>query len=117
MSKTNNRIPCPINEGADLNSQFLMEALFDDMDYVERETKLHRHVAMGFIDGIPVIVTWHFGKSNILIHTARPTTMDDVVSFRKTLPERLTDEQVEPEIFANEMAGEWNVTFYYKDND
>lgn len=117
MSKTNNRIPCPINEGADLNSQFLMEALFDDMDYVERETKLHHHVSMGFIDGMPVIVTWQFGKSIILIHTARPTTMDDVVSFRKTLPERLTDEQVEPEISANEMAGEWNVTFYYKDND
>ena len=117
MSKTNNRIPCPINEGADLNSQFLMEELFDDMDYVERETKLHHHVAMGFIDGVPVIVTWQFGKSNILIHTARPTTMDDVVSFRKTLPERLTDEQVEPEIFANEMAGEGNVTFYYKDDD
>lgn len=48
MSKTNNRIPCPINEGADLNSQFLMEALFDDMDYVERETKLYHHVAMGW---------------------------------------------------------------------
>ena len=40
MSKTNNRIPCPINEGADLNSQFLMEALFDDMDYVERDILL-----------------------------------------------------------------------------
>ena len=33
----NRKVPCPINNGADLNSDAMLEALFDDGQYIEHQ--------------------------------------------------------------------------------
>ena len=46
-------LECPINNGADLNSDAMLENLFDDGQYVENRVN-GKYVVLGFIDGIPV---------------------------------------------------------------
>lgn len=108
------RIPCPINNGADLNSDAMLDALFDDGQYVESEPQTNHFEVVGFIDGAAIIADYWLRSNTLSLKTIHPITRGLIVSYRTMLHDRLSDEQVEPEIICNEMAGEYEVYFYYR---
>ena len=107
-------VDCPINNEAGLHSNSLLGALFDNGQYVVSEPQTNHFEALGFIDGAAIIANYWLRSSTLGIKTIHPTTRSLIESFRTLLKERLTDEQVEPVIYANETAGEYDVHFYYK---
>ena len=107
------KVLCSINNGSGLNSDAMLEALFDDGQYVERqEGKSYK--ALGFIYGHPMLVGYALGG-------ARMTITSEVMapSFIESLiRERLSDEQIEAEVkhsYADAFGGcrYWSVMFYY----
>lgn len=90
-------IPCPINNGADLNSGPMLENLFDDAAYVESKVG-NTFVALGFIDNIPFRTEYWFGRNMLhitMVYGVKKSNWDDFINI---LTWRLTDEQVELEI-------------------
>ena len=57
---------CPINNGADLNSDTMLDSLFDDGRYVENRAA-GRYVALGFIDGVPARCQYELGCNYMYI--------------------------------------------------
>lgn len=109
------RIPCPINNGADLHADAMLENLFDDMVYVESAVN-KTSIALGFIDGTPVKVEYWLGR-NALSITAVYGMRRDWKAFGGILENRLADEQVEPELIAfyAMYPQHWQVFFHYKE--
>lgn len=110
-----NRVPCPINNGADMHNGEMLEILFDMGEYVESNIGGKTYEALGFIDGAAVSVKYTMFTSEINIKTIHPSTSGLIESYRKLLPERLSDEQVEPMIVANEILGDYTVRFFYNE--
>lgn len=115
-----NRVSAPITNGADLVSDAVCDNLFDDGEWMEQPILPHvgdgrSWMVVGFIDGAPVLVTYSLNSNMVKIKTFCPPTRGLIESYRKILQERLTDEQVESEIFANEKLGEYTVYMYYTD--
>lgn len=106
-------VSCPINNGADLNSDCMLDVLFDDGEYVEYEVETNHFEVLGFIDGAAIIAEYWLRNNILKIKTIHPTTRGLIESYRTLLKDRLTDEQVEPAIYANETIGEYVVHFYY----
>lgn len=106
-------ISCPINNGADLNSDCMLDILFDDGEYVEYEVEANHFEVLGFIDGTAIIAEYWLRNNILKIKTIHPTTRGLIESYRTLLKDRLTDEQVDPVIYANETTGEYVVHFYY----
>ena len=87
----NRKVRCPINNGSDLNSDAMLEALFDDGQYVEQqEGKSYK--ALGFIDGYPLMVNYSLGRANMFI-TGRDSTPSVYIS--SLIRDRLNNEQTE----------------------
>lgn len=113
MRFNNRKVLCPINNGADLNSDAMLEALFDDGQYVERQEG-KSYTALGFIDGHPMMVGYALGGASMTI-----TSEDIAPHFIESLiRERLSDEQVEAEVkhsYTDAFYGcrYWKVMFYY----
>lgn len=59
-------LDCPINNGADLNSDALLDSLFDDGQYVENRVA-GQYVALGFIDGVPARCEYELGYNSMWI--------------------------------------------------
>lgn len=105
-------LECPINNGADLNSDAMLDSLFDDGQYVESCVN-GKYVALGFIDGVPVRCEYKLGDVFMTIHTL---LIEEECSYRSlftTLPERLSDEQ-----YFSKMIycrnGIWIADFFYR---
>lgn len=109
-----NATPCPINNGADLKADSMFDCLFDDGQYAESEPQTNHFEVLGFIDGAAIIADYWLKSSVLNIKTIHPITRGQIESYRTLLKIRLTDEQVEPVIYANETMGEYTVFFYYK---
>lgn len=109
----NRKVLCPINNGSDLNSDAMLEALFDDGQYVEQQEG-KSYTALGFIDGYPMMVNYFLGRASMTI-----TSEDIAPHFIESLiRERLSDEQVEAEVkhsYTDAFYGwrYWMVMFYY----
>lgn len=113
--KQNERIECPVNNGADLNSDAMLENLFDDGEYVEHEERGNVHIALGFIDGQAVMAQYWLNTNKIDITVINKYYLaDNKESFYKTLKERLSDEQVEPELSTYVYVSTIRCRFYYK---
>lgn len=59
-------LDCPINNGADLNSDALLDSLFDDGQYVENRVN-GEYVALGFINGVPARCEYELGYNYMSI--------------------------------------------------
>lgn len=105
--------PCIIDNGANLHSMYLLESLFDYGQYVERESPVGNFEVLGFIDGGGVMVKYKLNTSEMTIKAIQPLTPVLRESYRKLLPELLTDEQIRAEIIPNEAIGEYKVFFFW----
>ena len=105
-------LDCPINNGADLNSDALLDSLFDDGQYVENRAA-GRYVALGFIDGVPARCQYELGCNYMYIFPILKKKESDYSSWENTIPDRLGDEA----IFANVekyIGGLYYVDFFYR---
>ena len=115
MKRFNHRKePCPINNGSDLNSDAMLEALFDDGQYIEHQEG-RSYKVLGFIYGYPMQVDYVLGMASMTI-TCREQAPSKRIS--SLLRERLIDEQVEAEVKCSpaSFSGDyqyWRVHFYY----
>lgn len=97
---------CPINNGADLNSDAMLDALFDDGQYVEHQEG-RSYKALGFISGYPMMVDYALGRASMTV-----TSYGDLHFNLSTLiKERLNNDQTEVEV--EENYGYATVWFYY----
>lgn len=103
--------PCPINNGADLQSGEMLGNLFDEGQYIENKV-YGKYVALGFIGGLPARCEYELGANYLRVIALHKNCLlvDDI------LPERLADEQVFPKIYYLK-DGNWTVYFYYRNAD
>lgn len=105
-------LDCPINNGADLNSDALLDSLFDDGQYVENLVN-GEYVALGFIDGVPARCEYELGYNSMSIFSILKKKKSDYSSWENTIPDRLGDDT----IFANVekyAGGLYCVDFFYR---
>ena len=105
-------LDCPINNGADLNSDVLLDSLFDDGQYVENRVN-GEYVALGFIDGVPARCEYKLGSNFMYISPILKKEESDYSSWKNAIPERLGDET----IFARGekyAGGVYFVNFFYR---
>ena len=103
---------CPINNGADLNSDTMLDSLFDDGQYVENRAA-GRYVALGFIDGVPARCQYELGCNYMYILPILKKKECDYSSWENTISDRLGDDT----IFANVekyAGGLYYVDFFYR---
>lgn len=120
FTKLNGMTPCPINNGADLKADDMLENLFDNDRYVKREDINHVHTALGFIRNIPFMAQYLSGDFYL-----RLTCLDKnkwVIYFdiiHSIIPERLTDEYVEPDIgyIVDPDKDKYYITCFFHYND
>lgn len=114
ISIESTKIPCPINNGADLKADNMLENLFDDAQYVENHVGDGGYIALGFIDGVPARCSYVLGCSFLWVAPVLKKSDSDYGSWKKMLPERLSDGQVCADLtyFGN---GGWYSSFYYRD--
>lgn len=115
MKRFNHRKePCPINNGSDLNSDAMLDALFDDGQYVERqEGKSYR--ALGFICEHPMLVRYSLGQSVIDIERLDKSHIWSHERIEKEITSRLRCEDTEAELHydGDAWCQSWRVHFYY----
>lgn len=104
-------IKAPINNGADICEDALMDNLFDYSSYVEGE-KENAHSFMGFINGVPCIVKVVFGTANMII---KPCTSFEIRKFNEHLVKNLNDETIKADIHYYMNTNQYFVTFIYKE--
>ena len=108
-------LECPINNGSDLNSDAMLDSLFDDGQYVENRAA-GRYVALGFVDGIPVRCEYNLGLNCMTIHTLLSKKECSYSSLNVTLPERLSDN-----LYFSKItycgSGVWIAYFFYRSAD
>ena len=108
-------LECPINNGSDLNSDAMLDSLFDDGQYVENRAA-GRYVALGFVDGIPVRCEYNLGLNCMTIHTLLSKKECGYSSLNVTLPERLSDD-----LYFSKItycgSGVWMAHFFYRSAD
>lgn len=105
-------LECPINNGADLNSDAMFDSLFDYDQYVENRVN-GKYVVLGFIDGVPVRCEYELGLNLMTIHALLSKKECDYSSLHTTLPERLSDD-----LYFSKMSycgrGAWIADFFYR---
>lgn len=105
-------LECPINNGADLNSDAMFDNLFDYDQYVESRVN-GRYVVLGFIDGVPVRCDYELGLNLMAIHALLSKKKCDYSSLNTTLPDRLSDD-----LYFSKISycgrGAWMADFFYR---
>lgn len=81
-------LECPINNGADIVSDFLLDELFDYHEYVERKIG-HKHIVLGFIGVEPAKVEYEIDSNWLTIHSILPKEECDYDIWKKLIPERM----------------------------
>lgn len=100
------KVLCPINNGSDLNSDAMLEALFDDGQYVEHQEG-RSYKVLGFIDGYPMQVDYALGRASMTV-----TSYGDLnINLSTWIKKRLNNDQTEVEV--EENYGYATVRFYY----
>ena len=98
--------PCPINNGADLNSDAMLEALFDDGQYIEHQEG-RSYKVLGFISGYPMMVDYSLGRASMAV----TSYLNPHFNLSTLIKERLNNDQTEVEVEQN--YGYATVRFYY----
>lgn len=105
-------LDCPINNGADLNSDALLDSLFDDGQYIENCVN-GEYVALGFIDGVPARCQYELGYNSMWIFPILKKKESNYSSWDDTLPDRLGDETVFAMV-GHFSSGAHLVHFFYR---
>ena len=105
-------LDCPINDGADLNSDAMLDSLFDDGQYVENRAN-GKYVALGFIDGVPARCQYELGDNFMYIFPILKKRESDYGSWENIIPDRLGDETIFAKVF-NCGCGIHYVHFFYR---
>lgn len=105
-------LDCPINNGADLNSDAMLDSLFDDGQYVENRAN-GKYVALGFIDGVPARCQYELGDNFMYIFPILKKRESDYGSWENIIPDRLGDETIFAKVF-NCGCGIHFVHFFYR---
>lgn len=105
-------LDCPINNGADLNSDAMLDSLFDDGQYVENRAN-GKYVALGFIDGVPARCQYELGDNFMYIFPILKKRESDYGSWENIIPDRLGDETIFAKVF-NCGCGIHYVHFFYR---
>lgn len=100
------KVLCPINNGSDLNSDAMLEALFDDGQYVEHQEG-RSYKVLGFIAGYPMQVDYALGRASMTVASYG----DLNINLSTWIKKRLNNDQTEVE--AHENYGYVTVLFYY----
>ncbi len=108
-------LECPINNGSDLNSDAMLDSLFDDGQYVENRAN-GKYVALGFIDGVPARCQYELGDNFMFIFPILKKKECDYSSWVNIMPERLGDETIFAKVF-NVGLGLHYVHFFYRSAD
>ena len=108
-------LECPINNGSDLNSDAMLDCLFDDGQYVENRAN-GKYVALGFIDGVPARCQYELGDNFMFIFPILKKKESNYDSWENILPDRLGDEAVFAKVF-NVGCGIHYVHFFYRSAD
>lgn len=105
-------LDCPINNGADLNSDAMLDSLFDDGQYVENLAN-GKYVALGFIDGVPARCQYELGDNFMFIFPILKKKESDYGSWENILPDRLGDDTIFAKV-SNVGCGIHYVHFFYR---
>lgn len=105
-------LDCPINNGADINSDVMLENLFDDGQCLKGKIG-GKQVVLGFIGGIPAKCEYELGQNYLRICALCKKKEGNYDSWNKILPGRLADEQVFPK-HSQWHDGYFLVEFYYR---
>jgi len=106
--------PCPINNGADLISDAMLEALFDDGQYIEHQEG-RSYKVLGFICEHPMLVRYSLGQSVIDIERLDKSHIWNHEQVEKEIDSRLRCEDIEVELHyhGDSWCQLWRVHFYY----
>lgn len=111
-----NRVECPINNGADLHADMLLESIFDDGEYVSGP----KQEALGYIKGMPFMAKYSLGSNIIELHPTLPFVLDDKKAAKLTdeISERANEDcEVEADVKQSLSYGcflTWKLTFFYR---
>lgn len=86
-------VSCPINNGADLNSDCMLDCLFDDGQYTEEHFR-----ALGFIRHYPFMVEYKLNGNFISLQCLVYINKEETDTLTEEIKDRLSDEQVFPKI-------------------
>lgn len=115
MEEKEKRVPCPINNGADLQSGEMLCNLFDEGQYTENRVD-NKYIALGFVGGIPVRCEYRLGDNRAWVIALLKKKQCDFEPLNNALPVLMSDEQVEAKVFYL-CNGYWLVSFYYRNKD
>ena len=108
-------LECPINYGADLNSDTMYDNLFDDGQYVENRVN-GKYVTLGFIGGVPARCEYELGHNTMWIFPILKKKESDYSSWKYIISERLGDEAIFAKV-CNVGGGIRHVYFFYRSAD
>lgn len=120
-----NRVPCPINNGADKQSGEMLDWLFDEANYVENSTYGScgdgSYTALGFIDNVPFKVHYKLGENTLrafcLFNQLSIYTEETIT---ETIKKRLTEVNVDADCYAHkDKCGKLvyvSAAFYYNED-
>lgn len=103
-------VSCPINNGADLNSDFMLDCLFDDGLYTEEHFR-----ALGFIRHYPFMVEYKLNDNFISLQCLAYLNKEETDTLTEEIKYRLSDEQVFPKVgtLPNNNS-KWMFFMYYR---
>ncbi len=108
-------LECPINNGSDLNSDAMLDSLFDDGQYVENRAN-GKYIALGFIGGVPARCQYELGNNFMQIFPILKKKESDYSSWKYIISDRLGDEEIFAKVF-HIGGGIHHVWFFYRSAD
>ena len=103
---------CPINNGSDLNSDAMLENLFDLGLYLENRVN-GKYVALGFINRVPAGCEYELGSNSMCIFPILKKKESDYSSWENIIPARLGDETIFAKV-EKYAGGLYYVNFFYR---
>lgn len=105
-------LECPINNGADLNSDAMLENLFDLGLYLENRVN-GKYVALGFINRVPAGCEYELRSNSMCIFPILKKKESDYSSWENIIPDRLGDETIFAKV-EKYAGGLYYVNFFYR---
>lgn len=103
-------VSCPINNGADLNSDCMLDCLFDDGQYTEEH-----FCALGFIRHYPFMVEYKLNDNFISLQCLVYINKEETDTLTEEIKDRLSDEQVFPKVGTlSDDINKWLFFMYYR---
>lgn len=116
VAGTDERIECPINNGADLHADGLLESIFDFSEYISGP----KQEALGYINGVPFMAKYQLGYNVMELHPTLSFALDDekVAELTTEINNRANeDDEAEADVKQGLYYGwflTWKLTFFYR---